>query len=115
MASTSRMKFDQLSHLFLYVALTHSSSDATNLQRVTDRFVALGLIAHDLSLEACDGVEEVFFKRRSQNLGQFPDYARFARRLVLLTYARQASNPSPSLFVNSTFSAFSLQKRISAG
>ena len=48
------------------------------------RFTALGFVAHDLSLEGGDGIEEVTFKWRAQNLCQLPDYTRFAGRLVLV-------------------------------
>ena len=69
--------------MFLHTTLAHPSNNTTDFQRVTDRFAALGFIDHDLSLEGGDGVEEVTFKERAQNLCQLPDYTRFAGRLVL--------------------------------
>ena len=54
------------------------------ISRVADRFVALGFIDHDLSLQGGDGVEEVTFERHAQNLRHLRDYTRFARRLVLV-------------------------------
>ena len=79
--------------------------------------MALGLVDHDLSLKVCDGVEEVSFKQRSQDLCQLPVTLALlvGSYLLLLTNARQASNPSPSLLVNTTFNAFPVQVRNSAG
>ena len=94
--------------------LAHSSNDKTNFERVADRFTALCFIDHDLSLEGGDGVEEVSFERRAQNLCQLPGYTRFASRLVLVDQ-RSPSLESFTLFlVKTTFSALPLQKRSSA-
>ena len=70
--------------MFRHDTLAHSSNDTTDFQRVADRFLALGFIDHDFSLEGGDGVEEVTFERHAHNLRQLPDYTRFPRRLVFV-------------------------------
>ena len=77
--------------VFSHTALAHFGKDETDFQRIDDRFVALGFVDHDVSLECCDGIEEVAFERRAQNLCQLPDHTRFARWLV------RVEQPSPSL------------------
>ena len=64
--------------MFPHTVLAHTSNDATNCQRLTDRLAALGFIDHDLHLECGDGIQEVTIKRRAQNLCQLPDHTRFA-------------------------------------
>ena len=58
--------------------------DTTKFQRVTNCLAALGFIDHDLSLNSGDGMKEVSFKRRTQNLCQLPNHSRFAGRLLLV-------------------------------
>ena len=70
--------------MFPHTVLAHTSNDATNLQRITDRLAALGFIDHDLPLESGDGIKEVTIKRRAQNLCQLPNNTRFAGRLILV-------------------------------
>ena len=58
--------------MFSHTTLAHSSNDTTYFQRVDGRFTALGFVDHDLSLEGGDGIEELTFKWRAQNLCQLP-------------------------------------------
>ena len=52
-----------LQEVFSHTALAHSGNDATDYQRIADRFEALDFVDHDLSLACCDGIEEVTFER----------------------------------------------------
>ena len=70
--------------MYSHTVLAHTSNDATNFQRTTDRLAALSFVDHDFPLESGDGMEEVTVKRRAQNLGQLPDHTCFAGRLVLV-------------------------------
>ena len=67
-------------------------------QQKVFRLTALGFIDHDISLKDGDGIKEVTFKRRAQNLCQLPNHTRFAGRLVLID-SRSPGFKSFALFV----------------
>ena len=104
--STSRTKFGQLSHLVAHLAQRCSlillwlilAMTGPIIQRIADRFEALGFVDPGLSVECCDGIEEVTFERRAQNLCQLPDYTHFARWLFLVEQ-RSPSLESFAFFV----------------
>ena len=100
---------------FFHAVLAHTGNNATKFQGISGRLAALTLVTIMIFLS-----KVVSASRRSPSNGVRKVSASFPTTLALLvgsyllTSARQASNPSPSLLVRTIFNAFPWQKRISA-
>ena len=119
--STSRTKFDQLSHLvarskrcslMLLWPIPAMAEPIFNESLIVSQLWASSIMTFLLKV--------VLASRRSPSNGVRKISASFPTTLILLvgsyllTNTRQTSNPSPSVLVRTTFSALPLQKRINA-